>query len=177
MQRIIIVGDTGSGKTTLAQQLAKKLGFSYTDLDDLFHLPGWKERPTEEFRALVDVATQGEKWVVAGNYFSKTQGITWPRADTLIYLDMPFTTNFWQLFKRTWRRSHSGEAICNGNRETFAKQFLTKDSILLWFLRKWRGTRKRYGDIFANPEAYPHLKFIRLQSYRQSCEFLDGLQP
>jgi adenylate kinase family enzyme len=173
MQRIIIVGDTGSGKTTLAQQLAKKLGLTYIDLDDLFHLPGWQERPTAEFRALVDAATQSEKWIVAGTYFSKTQDITWPRADTLIYLDMPLASNFWQLLKRTVRRSYQGEIICNGNREAFVKQFLSKNSILLAFLKKWQTTRKRYGGIFAKPEAYPHLGFIRLQSYRQARDFLD----
>jgi adenylate kinase family enzyme len=175
MQRILIIGTTGSGKSTLARQLAESLGLAYADGDDFHHLPEWKERPIEGFRALVDAATQGEKWVLAGNYFSKANDITWPRADTVIWLDLPFTVNFWQLFKRTVWRLRTGEAICNGNYESFRLQFMTKQSLFIWFLKSWGKNRKRYNAIFANPADYPHLRLIRLQSHQQSRAFLDKL--
>ena len=175
MQRILIIGTTGSGKSTLAKTLSEKLNLPYADGDDFHHLPGWKERPVPEFRALIHAATQGERWVLAGNYFSKANDITWPRADTVIWLDLPFTANFWQLFKRTVKRLRTGEPICNGNYESFRLQFMTKESLFIWFLKSWGKNRQRYADIFAHPQDYPHLKFIRLRSYRESQEFIESL--
>lgn len=175
MQRIIVIGSTGSGKSTLAKQLAEKLNLRYADGDDFHHLPGWKERSTEEFRALVDAATQGDRWVIAGNYFSKGAAITWPRADTVIWLDMPFWANFWQLLKRTLRRIRTREEICNGNYESFWLQFFTKQSLFLWFFKSWGGHRTRFGHIFAKPQKFPHITFIRLKSYAESAAFVEGL--
>ncbi len=88
---------------------------------------------------------------------------------------MPFWPNFWQLLKRTFKRAYTGEDICNGNKETLAKQFLTKDSILWWFLKTFHKNRKRYYAVFANPADYPHLTLIRLRSHRESREFVEKL--
>lgn len=174
MKRINIVGSTGSGKSVLAAKLAERLGLVYTDLDDLHHLPGWKERPEEDFRRLVDEATRQEKWVIAGNY-SKARDITWARADTVIWIDLPLGYNFWQLLKRTFKRAYTGEMICNGNRETLGKQFFTPDSILWWLLKTWYKNRKKYGEIFDDPGDYPHITFVRLKSHRQGQAFLESL--
>jgi len=175
MKRIVIIGTTGSGKTTLAKTLAAKLGLVHIDLDDFHWLPGWKERPREDFRRLLIEAARVEKWAVAGNYKNQAMDITWPAADTLIWLDMPFWINFWRLLERTVRRAYTGEMICNGNTEPFFKQFYSKDSLLLWFLKTWPKNRKMYNEVFANPQSYPHLTLVRLRSYRQIREFLDKL--
>lgn len=173
MQRIVIIGTTGSGKSTLAKHLAAKLGLVHIDLDDLHHMPGWQERHNEDFRRLLTEAIKAEKWAVAGNYTSKAQDITWPAADTLIWIDMPFWKNFWQLLKRTTVRAYTGEMICNGNTERFFLQFCTKDSILLWFLKTWHKNRRKYDAFFADPKDYPSLKLIRLRSHREIAEFLE----
>ena len=175
MKRVVIIGTTGSGKSTLAKKLADKLKLVHIDLDDFHHLPGWQERSTEEFRSLLTKAMQADKWVVAGNYESKSRDITWPKADTLIWLDMPFMSNFWQLFRRTMKRSYTGELICNGNTEPFVRQFFSNKSILWWFLKTWHKNRKRYGAVFAHPADHPHLKLIRLRSYQQSHDFIESL--
>ena len=175
MQRILVIGTTGSGKSTLARALAEKLDLQYADGDDFHHLPGWKERSTAEFRELVDAATQGDRWVLAGNYFSKGAAITWPRADTVIWIDMPFWDNFRQLFARTVRRIFSREVICNGNFESFRLQFLTRQSLFVWFFKSWGRNRKRYAEIFARPEKFPHIRFIRLGSRAEARAFIDGI--
>jgi adenylate kinase family enzyme len=173
MKRIVVIGTTGSGKTTLAKNLAAKLEFVHIDLDDLHWLPDWQERPSDDFRRLLTESIRAEKWVVAGNYSSKSQDITWPQADTLIWIDLPFWPNFRQLLRRTFRRAYTGEMICNGNTETLGKQFFTKDSILLWFLKTWHKNHKKYAAIFANPKDYPHLRLIRLRSHQQARDFID----
>jgi len=175
MKKIVIIGSTGSGKSTLAKKLSQKLELAYIDLDDFHHLPGWKERTREEFCELTEAATRGGAWVVAGNYLAKAADITWPRADTLIWIDLPFFFNLKQLLKRSFKRAATQEIICNGNRETLGKLFFSKDSILLWLLRSHHKNRKRYGKIFAHPEAYPHLTLIRLRSNAESDAFIAGL--
>ncbi len=175
MRKIVIIGPAGSGKSTLAEKLAHKIGGAYVDLDQFHHLPGWKERGTEDFCRLVDAATRGDTWAVAGNYTTRAQPIIRPRADTLIWLDMPFWANLWQLFRRTLKRVRTGESICNGNRETIAKSFFSKDSILWWFLTTWAKNRKNNRDLFARPQDYPHLQMIRLRSYAESAQLLESV--
>ncbi|MBU6475663.1 MAG: AAA family ATPase [Alphaproteobacteria bacterium] len=173
MRRTIVIGTTGAGKSTLAQRLAEKTGAALIDPDEIHWLPGWKERPRENFRRLIDEATRGESWVFAGNYMSRAQDIVWPRADALVWLDVPFWPNFWRLLRRTLARARTGENICNGNRETFAKSFFSRGSILWWFLKTWAKNRKRYAAVFAAPQDYPHLKMIRLCSDTERTRFLE----
>ena len=66
-KRNVVVGTTSSGKSTLAEQMAKKLGLVFIELDALYWKPNWEGTPDEEFIQKVDVATRGNRWVVAGN--------------------------------------------------------------------------------------------------------------
>lgn len=175
MQRIIVVGNTATGKTTLAIKLAEAYGLTYVDLDDFHLLPGWRARPPEEFRALLDNATQSDKWVLAGNYMDYSADISWPRADTLIWLDLPFLPNFWKLLKRTIKRSWTKEIIHNGNTESFFNVFCPDKSIIWWFLKLRKENSKHLTQIFSNPDQYPHLRLIRLKSYQESNCFINEL--
>ena len=54
--RIVVVGTTGSGKTTVARQLAEHLGVLHVELDALNWDPGWvdlNQTDREEFRKRV----------------------------------------------------------------------------------------------------------------------------
>jgi adenylate kinase family enzyme len=68
MRRVHVVGTTGSGKSTVGAALAARLGVAHVELDALHWLPGWKERPNEEFQALVEQALTADGWVFDGNY-------------------------------------------------------------------------------------------------------------
>ena len=102
--RYIVIGATGSGKSTLAQRLSQKLGLEYIELDALFWRPNWSPVDKEEFRSLVELATQVPRWAVAGNY-SQSRDIAWPRATAIIWLDYSFWTIFWRRTFRTFRRN------------------------------------------------------------------------
>jgi len=68
--RICILGPSNSGKSTLADAIARKRNLEVVHLDLLFHLPNtdWEQRPKGEFMALHDTAIAGERWVMDGNY-------------------------------------------------------------------------------------------------------------
>ena len=55
LERVIIIGSSCSGKTTMAKHVAAILQVPHIELDALHWLPEWQERPDSEFRGLVSV--------------------------------------------------------------------------------------------------------------------------
>jgi adenylate kinase family enzyme len=67
-KRIVVVGTSGSGKTTFARNLAQRLGYPHVELDSLHWWPNWTEAPLEVFRERVAQGVTGERWVMDSNY-------------------------------------------------------------------------------------------------------------
>lgn len=86
MERIVIIGCGGAGKSTLARQLGEKLDIPVVHLDKLFWRPGWVQVSREEFDKLHREALAREKWILDGN-FDRTMEERIQRSDTVIYLD------------------------------------------------------------------------------------------
>jgi adenylate kinase family enzyme len=74
--RIVVLGVTGSGKTTMARRLASLYRVPHVELDALFWEPNWVSAPLERFRLRISEATACDSWVVDGNY-SAAHDITW----------------------------------------------------------------------------------------------------
>lgn len=175
MDRIVIIGAAASGKTTLAFNMAVKLGLPVIDLDDLHWQPGWKTTPRDEFKSEVRKSASKDKWIIAGNY-SGVRDLVWNRADTVIWLDYNFSMNFWRLLKRTAHRLVDKKPVCNGNHETLSNVF-SKNSLIPWFLKTFHERRREYDEIFNDKKTYPHLNKIRLNSQEEADEFLKALAP
>lgn len=86
MERIVIIGCGGAGKSTLARQLGEKLNIPVVHLDKLFWNPGWVEKSKEKFDDLHEQELAKEKWIMDGN-FNRTMPQRIARCDTVIYLD------------------------------------------------------------------------------------------
>lgn len=172
MQRISVVGTTGSGKTTLARTLARRMDVPHIELDALNWEPDWKEAPVETFRERVAQAVAAPSWTCDGNY-SKLDGIVWRHADTVLWLDYSLAVNLSRLLRRTARRVFNGEECCNGNREQLTRT-LSRDSVLLWFFKTYRCRRRDYPVMLARPEQ-AHLTIVRLRSPRQADAWLRRL--
>ena len=169
MQRVAVVGTTGSGKTTLAARLALCLGLPHTELDALHWDADWTPSPL--FRERVAGALQAPRWVVDGNY-GVVRDIVWGRADTLVWLDYPFHVVMRQLTRRTSRRVLRQETLWNGNRERFWAQFASRDSIFLWALRTHWAKRRKYETLLADPR-YAHLTLVRLHTPKEMRAWLE----
>lgn len=106
MNRISIVGISGSGKSTIANKLGKKLGLPVYHLDKYFWAVGWKKRyeTEEEFVFVVDSFSKQDNWIIDGNYRKANIDARLERADTIIFLDFPKWRCIWRVFIRTFNR-------------------------------------------------------------------------
>lgn len=86
MERIMIIGCGGAGKSTLARQLGEKTGLPVVHLDKLFWKPGWESLSQEEFDLVHQEAISRERWIIDGN-FDRTIPQRLSRCDTVLYLD------------------------------------------------------------------------------------------
>ena len=175
MRRIVVLGTTGSGKTTLAAELAHRLALRHVELDALYWRPEWTPPQAVEFRDAVRKALRIEGWVVDGNY-SKVRPVVWPKADTLVWLDYSLSRILWQLWRRTWRRWAERELLWGTNRERLWHQFLTRDSLFLWALQTYRRRRREYPRLLSQPN-YGHLALVRLRSPLQTTRWLAQVAP
>ncbi|MCI0477322.1 MAG: hypothetical protein L0Y55_13830 [Anaerolineales bacterium] len=172
--RIAVVGATGSGKTTLAREIARRLSYPHVETDALHWEPNWTEAPRDIFRARVDAASRGDCWVIDGNY-SKVRDIVWARADTLVWIDYALPVIFWRLGWRTLRRVITREELWGNNREGW-RAFVGRDSLFLWVLTSRPRHRREYPALLQKPE-YAHLKLIRLRSPRETDAWLEHFDP
>ena len=101
-RRIMVLGLTNSGKSTLAVALAKRLCVPAIHLDQLRHRPNtnWQERSDAEFVALHDQVILAEEWVIDGSY-SKVMPQRLARATGIILLTDNLATRYWRYFVRT----------------------------------------------------------------------------
>jgi adenylate kinase family enzyme len=151
--RIVIVGTTGAGKSTLAKRLVDRLGLEFIELDALHWEPNWKEASVEDFRVRADEATSAEGWVVAGNY-RQVRDIVWSRADTLVWLDYSLPRALWRLTRRTVGRAVTREVLWNGNRESFWAhfKFWSEESAYYWLFKGYGRRRREFPVLFSRPE-------------------------
>ena len=86
MERIMIIGCGGAGKSTLARQLGEITGLPVVHLDKLFWKPGWVESAKEEIDAKIMEELCKPRWIMDGNY-NRTLPRRLGYCDTVIYLD------------------------------------------------------------------------------------------
>src|SRR3954471_7110590 len=99
LARVNVVGTSGSGKTTFAEQLAAKLGSPHVDLDRLYWQANWTPASDEVFFARITAALQSPSWIVDGNY-DRTVPIKWRDVQMVIWLDYCFARTFVQSLRR-----------------------------------------------------------------------------
>lgn len=172
MERVAVVGCSGSGKSTFASRLAEILGAPHVELDGIFHQPGWIPLDEPTFRARVEARLTADRWIVDGNY-SMVRDLVWERADTIVWLDLPRWRVMAQLVPRTVWRAVSRRELWNGNKEPLTGMFRWDPhrSILRWSWTTHGKVRERYTAAMQDP-AHAHLRFVRLRGRAEVARWL-----
>ena len=89
LNRINVIGTSGSGKSTFSMELASKLNLLHIEMDSFYWKDEWRFASDEELMENVRLATKGDRWLLDGNY-NRTQPIKWKNVQTIIWLDYPF---------------------------------------------------------------------------------------
>ena len=102
MNRIMIIGCSGAGKSTFARKLHAITKIKLIHLDQYFWQPNWVKTETIAWKEIVYRLTKQPTWIMDGNY-GGTMDIRMKRADTIIYLDYPTWTCLWRVTNRTFK--------------------------------------------------------------------------
>jgi len=177
MQRVVVIGSAGVGKSSLGERLARALEAPFVELDALFWEPNWVEATDEVFTARIVAATAGDRWVVAGNYRRLGEPLLWPRADRIIWLDLPLRVTVLRLARRIWRRWRTREVLWGTNVERFWPQLRLWDpkaSLLAFMLTTHAERRRQCLEAMRQPEY--RARFVRLTSAREVEAFARAVE-
>lgn len=97
--KIVIIGNTGSGKTTFAKEVSRLLNIPIFHLDKYFWKEHWVARTYEERRQYIIKIIDQENWVIEGNYVHHFDEMC-AAADLVIFLDIPKYILLWKTLRR-----------------------------------------------------------------------------
>lgn len=165
-RRIVVLGDSCSGKSTLAQRLAEGLDARYVELDALYWRPHWTPAPVDEFLEALTTVASRDRWVTAGNYTSRAQVTTWPRAELIVWLDLPLWRVLPRMVRRTWRRWRNREVLWGTNVEEpwqHLRLWEVDKNLFSYTVLRHRSRRAAYIQAMLDPR-WAHARWVRLRS-------------
>jgi adenylate kinase family enzyme len=175
--RVVVIGTSGSGKTTFADRLAEAAGLARIDLDAINWQAGWipldKTEPGEFVRRVEAVAA-APAWASCGNY-STVRDRLLRRATHVVWLDYPRTVIMRRVIGRSFRRALLKDELWpgTGNREEF-RRWLDKDHPIRWAWDTYHHRRDAYAATFDDP-ALADVEKHRLQHPREAQPLLERL--
>ena len=173
-RRILVVGTSGCGKTTVAQALAERLSIPYVSNDEIIWRADWTLTPRDERWNEFDRATAQPAWVLDGNFIpgnDPEDDLVLSRADTIVWLDLSRWIVHSRVISRTIDRVVHRRRLFHDNVETLG-QALGRNSIIWWSLTSFARRRRQYAELFES-EAWADRIRVRLRTPAQVATLLD----
>ena len=169
MQRILLIGNAGAGKTTFAKQLALKLHLPLVHLDNLYWRGDWDHLSRDEFDTILQGELEKPQWIIDGN-FNRTIPHRLQYCDTVFYFDFPTITCLAGITMRTLINLGKVRADMGGNCiEHFDSQKVSLYRNVLTFNRQHR---RDYYELLNRAD---HANVIIFHKRRQAKDFLSKL--
>ena len=164
MERILIIGCSGSGKSRLARILGQRLGLPVIHLDQMWWKDNSQNVTREEFDSRLALALNLERWIIDGNY-SRTMEARLSKCDTVIYLDFNRWACLLGVCQRILRnRGKTRPDMPAGCQEGFRWEFIR------WIWNFNKNNRVQNETYLAKAK---HAKAVVLKNRKEVQQFLD----
>jgi len=169
MERVLLIGNAGAGKTTFARKLAAKCNLPLVHLDQLYWCGEWEHLTREQFDALLQVELEKPRWIIDGN-FNRTIPHRLEYCDTVFYFDFPAITCLAGITKRIFTNLGKTRADMGGN---CIEHFdLQKIPLYLSVLKFNKQHRSKYYELL---NSLSGKRVIFFRSRKQADAFLNSL--
>ncbi|NDO18387.1 hypothetical protein FMM68_01740 [Lachnospiraceae bacterium MD329] len=169
MDRIMIFGFSGGGKSTLARKMGEILDIEPTHFDRLHWLPGWVESTRDYKREMIKPILERDRWIIEGNYHHIYWNERLEKADTIIFIDVNRFTCIYQAWKRSLMyKGKTRPDMGEGCTEKFDLEFAK------WVFFKGRKKRREYLKAIKQQKNSGKNTCI-LKSIKDINKFLEGL--
>ena len=124
MERVLILGSPGAGKSTFARRLAERSGLPLVHLDQHYWQTGWIEPDPDAWHETIKRLLTQPRWIMDGDY-GGTLDMRLREADAVFFLDMPRWLCILRVLKRvatTYGRTRPD--LAEGCPERFDWEFL-----------------------------------------------------
>lgn len=164
--RIMLVGNNGSGKSYLSEKLADITNLPITHLDVHYWRPNWEQPTIEEWSAQQKEFVAPDKWIIDGNHNS-TMEIRMARAELLIYLDINRLT----CMHGAWKRKRQKRS----DMPDFLEEKYDLETIK-FILSIWSSSPKRKALVMGIIEKYPDMDLLIIKSRKQMNSLIKAWQ-
>ncbi len=166
MERILLIGCGGSGKSTMARQLGALLNLPVVHLDQIYWQPGWVHLSQEDFDLRLEEELRQERWIMDGN-FDRTLPRRLDRCDTVIFLDYSRLTCLMGVLKRV---------LTNYGRVRPDMAAGCPEQIDLIFLKWiWDFRKQERPKVLDHLRSCTHVRVIILKNRRQGRALLKNI--
>jgi adenylate kinase family enzyme len=170
MKKILVIGNSGSGKTTFAKELAEKTGLPLVHLDKIFWCGEWAHISRDEFDSILKKELQKNEWIIDGD-FSRTLPHRLKCADTVFYLDLPTITCLWGATVRVLKNFGKTRFDMGGNcPERFDKHKINLYKAIISY------NKLRRTECYKMLSEQRNIKIIIFKSRRQINSFLKSIK-
>lgn len=168
MQRIMVIGNCGAGKSTFATKLSQINGLEVIHLDQYYYKANWQGMASKKWSELVKQLSSRPSWIIDGNY-GGTMDIRMSRADTIVFLNYSTVKCLWRITKRTlknWGKERPG--MVKGCKERFDLNFY-------YYVASFN-LKRRKKLLSALEKHKEHKQILIFRNDKESSDFLKQIK-
>ena len=100
MNKVVVFGKPGGGKSALSRKLSAKTGIKLYALDLIEYKKNGERVSSEEYSKKHADLIGADNWIIEGLGTLESFWLRIDAADTLIYVDLPYSVHYWWVTKR-----------------------------------------------------------------------------